>query len=100
LGQDSILVNVINVYLPCEFYEKASLWEEIVNTKEEEGRNLWCLVEYFNEVRSTEERKGVNQVGCRREIQGFNVFINRLEVLDISWLVENITDIHYKKNMK
>lgn len=61
------------------------MWEEIIKCKKEEGGDMWCILGDFNYIRRKEERKGINTIGSssRREIQGFNKFIERLEVVDL-----------------
>ena len=84
-GKDNIQVNIINVYSPCEINEKRRMWEDIIKYKEEVGGKVWCILGDFNAMRNLQERKGVNHIGInsRSEIQGFNEFIERMELIDL-----------------
>jgi len=97
-GKDNIQVNIINVYLPCEINEKRHMWEDMIKYKEDVGGKVWCIFGDFNVVRNLEERKGVNHIGScsRSEIQGFNEFIERMELIDLPLVGRNYT--WYKTN--
>jgi len=43
-----IPVAIFNVYSSCEFNEKISLWEELVNIKMGEECKQWCVLGDFN----------------------------------------------------
>jgi len=97
-NRDLTPVVVFNVYSSCNFNEKVKLWEELINFKMGEICSQWCILGDFNAVRKHNERKGINPSGntTRREIQGFNNFIETMELLDVlliggkyTWYKEN-----------
>lgn len=49
---------VVNVYSPCDFEGKSSLWNALLAWRQSCDITLWCLAGDFNVVRYEEERKG------------------------------------------
>lgn len=79
-----VLVNIVNVYAPCDVEGKKELWrvlEEKMRGKEDEK---WCLCGDFNVVRNDSERRGKARAGRRMEMKDFNDFINGMELVDLS----------------
>jgi len=88
------------VYSSCEFNEKVSLWEELVNIKLGEECKQWCILGDFNAVRKSNERRGLNYKGstATREVEEFNNFIESVELLNVplirgryTWYRDNVT---------
>ena len=82
--ENNILVVIVNVYSSCNLQEKTQIWDELKAIRLREACNSWCILGDFNSIRKDGERKGVN---CgrsnKREMQGFNNFIDSMEVVDI-----------------
>lgn len=76
---------IVNVYSPCNMDGKRVLWEALLEWKSNSSIQAWCIAGDFNAVRSAEERRGksTDEAQGRREIDGFNDFIDRMDVFDI-----------------
>ena len=91
-------VAVFNVYSSCNFNEKVKMWEELINIKMGVGCSHWCILGDFNAVRKMTERRGINPSGntTLKEVQGFNNFIESMELLDVPLIGAKYT--WYKEN--
>jgi len=79
--------------------DKIHMWEDLKQIRNNEPCKTWCMLGDFNSVRSEGERKGVNRVsGNKREMQGFNNFIDELEMVDIPCIGRKFT--WYRPNGK
>ncbi|KAH1209142.1 hypothetical protein GmHk_15G043746 [Glycine max] len=69
------------------------LWEELLRQKGSYNDNIWCMVGDFNVVRSLEERRGIvgQRVGCSRETEEFNTFLDTMELGDIPMIGRKFT---------
>jgi len=90
--EKDIPIVVVNVYLACTLKDKCNMWEEIINIRKTEGCKTWCMVGDFNAVRKPDERKGVS-IGHanKKEILGFNEFIDKIEMLEIPFVGRKYT---------
>ncbi|GKV34367.1 hypothetical protein SLEP1_g42744 [Rubroshorea leprosula] len=78
--EDLTLVNILNVYSPCQLTRKRALWEEIMNlVRSRKGK--WCIGGDFNAARSVKERAGCKEVS--REMSEFNYFIHDAGLVDL-----------------
>jgi len=95
-----IPVAIFNVYSSCDFKEKVEMWEELINVKLGEACRQWCVFGDFNAVRKINERRGLNPIGNTklREMQGFNNFIESMELVDVPLIGRKYT--WYKENGK
>ena len=100
VNNNPIPVAIFNVYSSCNFNEKIQLWEELITIKSGEACRQWCVLGDFNAVRKVSERRGLNPSGntALREVQGFNKFIESMELIDVpliggkyTWYKENGT---------
>ena len=95
----NIHVVIVNVYSSCNLQEKMQMWDELKVVRLREACNSWCILGDFNSIRKEGERRGVN---CgrsnKREIQGFNNFIESMKVVDMPNINRKYT--WYKPNGK
>jgi len=91
INSNPILVVVLNVYSSCNYKEKVGMWEQLINIKAGEACRQWCVLGDFNAVRKINERKGLNPRGntSLREMQGFNNFIESMELVDVPLIEGN-----------
>ncbi|KAF1868132.1 hypothetical protein Lal_00018648 [Lupinus albus] len=75
--------HLINVYSPCNFREKHQLWSNLEQWKNSSSDRLWCFLGDFNSVRASFERRGCENHGRFKEMQAFDTFINKLNLLDL-----------------
>lgn len=47
------------------------------------GGKLWCVAGDFNAISGAEERRGISDGYRRREIDGFNHFISKMNLVDV-----------------
>ena len=75
---------VVNIYAACNLSAKISLWEAITSLKRSYQNMAGCFCGDFNVVRREDERKGI-RIGSsqRKEISGFNSFIDENSMVDI-----------------
>jgi len=98
-------VTIGNVYCFGSLREKMLIWEEISVYRLTQLSKAWCVIGDFNSIRRREERKSLMSVSnYSREINGFNAFIEKANLLDIpltgikftwyklNWLVNNRID--------
>jgi len=77
--------------------DKKIIWDEICEVRTNHSNRVWCVVGDFNAIRRKEERKSFVFVSYyNREINEFNNFIERLELLDIPMVGRKFT--WYKPN--
>jgi len=75
------------------------MWEELKGIRQRESCNSWCILGYFNSIRNEGERRGISQArGNKREMQGFNNFIDSMEMVDIPCIGRKYT--WYRPNGK
>ena len=90
--ENNIPVVIVNVYSSCNMPDKIHMWEDLKQIRNNEPCKIWCMLGDFNSVRSEGERKGINRVsGNKREMQGFNNFIDELEMVDIPCIGRKFT---------
>ncbi|GKV15257.1 hypothetical protein SLEP1_g26053 [Rubroshorea leprosula] len=85
---ENVVINVVNVYSPCQLAGKRILWLELKNLVLQTG-GMWCVVGDFNVVRKVEEK-----IGSRRlttEMGEFDNFIIESELIDISLMGRKFT---------
>lgn len=51
-------VNLVNVYAHCNVLARRNLKKRLVERRNKQGREEWCLRGDFNEISSREERMG------------------------------------------
>jgi len=74
------------------------MWEELKDVRQREACNSWCILGDFNSIRSG-ERRGINRDSSnKKEMQGFNNFINSVKVVDIPCIGRKYT--WYRPNDK
>jgi len=79
-----VFVTIVNVYCPGSLGDRKAVWEEISKYRSLQLFKAWCVVGDFNSIRSREEMKSLMFVSdYRREIDGFNAFIEETELVDI-----------------
>ena len=61
--QEAQIVNIINIYSPCDIHSKRVLWDVIKQLKNQSLGGLWCILGDFNCIRNPSERSGVCQRG-------------------------------------
>ena len=87
----------MNVYCSGSFREKKEVWEEINSYRLNQISKAWCVIGDFNSIRRQEERKSLISVSdYSREINGFNDFIEKSELVDIPLVGRKFT--WYKPN--
>src|ERR1044072_6672323 len=78
---------VVNFYSPCSLAEKRELWAALVAKRQVLSCQAWCVAGDFNAVRYSSERRGTHSQGDGggggREMEGFNEFIDMMEIHDI-----------------
>jgi len=75
---------VVNVYATCNYRDKVALWEALTSFKRSFQNMVGCFCGDFNAVRKEDERKGVRgSHSQRKEISGFNSFIDTNCLIDI-----------------
>lgn len=69
------------------------LWVELVSWRNGSTVSTWCMARNFNVVRSVEERRGMSSVASQGglEMSEFNLFIDNMELMDISLHGQNFT---------
>ncbi|CAM8969112.1 unnamed protein product [Rhodiola kirilowii] len=86
--QQPVLINLVNVYAPCNEKEKAALWESLVSLKPlYEGE--WIVGGDFNSVLIEEERRGFKF--CERDALLFQDFIRAMGLVDIPLIGKRFT---------
>jgi len=88
---------VVNVYAGCNLKDKVEQWEALTVLKQSHVNVAWVVCGDFNVVRREEERKGIR--GCssqKKEMDGFNKFIDNNALLDIPCVGKKYT--WYKAN--
>jgi len=79
--ESNIPVVITNVYSSCNLQLKMQMWEELKGIRKREPCNSWCILGDFNAIRNEGERRGISQArGNKREMQGFNNFIDSMEI--------------------
>lgn len=73
---------VINVYSSCLLTKKRVLWNELMSLKLRLPVGDWMLGGDFNATRSASERKSDRGLFNSRESDGFNCFIEEMELVD------------------
>lgn len=56
-GTDLDIV-LVNIYAPCDRLEKCRVWSSLLNLRNSQNCECWCIMGDFNAVRCPEERKG------------------------------------------
>ena len=75
---------VVNVYAGCALKDKIVLWETLTSLRQSNNNLPWVLCGDFNVVRREDERKGIQGFSSqKKEIDGFNRFIESNSLLDI-----------------
>jgi hypothetical protein len=86
---------VINVYAKCNLADKRRLWNDLLMTRRGFGDIAWCIIEDFNSVAYSNERRGVGVGGSvGREVEEFGAFIQELEMVDMPLLGRQFTWFH------
>ncbi|XP_019451799.1 PREDICTED: uncharacterized protein LOC109353895 [Lupinus angustifolius] len=88
---DSSICCLVNVYSPNQFHQKLVLWEELFVLKQSIGDSRWCVMGDFNVVRDGSERKGSSTRVDSREMQCFNDWIRRMELVDLPLIGRRFT---------
>lgn len=66
-GKDKIPVTFINVYAPCELFQKKELWRELIQMIARKGGVKWCIIGDFNTIKMRVREKGwLGMVGRMR----------------------------------
>ena len=82
--EKNIPVVIVNVYSSCNLHVKRQMWADLLEIRQREPSNSWCILGDFNSIRNERERRGINSSnGNKRELQGFNNFIDNMELVDI-----------------
>jgi len=77
--EKNIPVIIVNVYSSCIMQVKRQMWADLLEIRQREQCNSWCVLGDFNFVRNERERRGINRLsGINRETQGFNNFIDSM----------------------
>ncbi|XP_022014110.1 uncharacterized protein LOC110913595 [Helianthus annuus] len=71
LAGSNMYINIVNVYAPCDFMRRRSLWEDLKLIKESSSEGVWIMADDFNEVREEQER-----LNSRFDNQGAMIFNN------------------------
>jgi len=80
----NIPIIIVNVYSYCNLHEKKQMLSELLEIRQREPCNSWCILGDFNSIRKERECRGINSSSAnKREMQGFNNFINNMEIVDI-----------------
>ncbi|GKV37516.1 hypothetical protein SLEP1_g45542 [Rubroshorea leprosula] len=77
---ENVVVNVVNVYSPCQLAGKRILWLELKNLVLQSG-GMWCVVGDFNAVRKVKEKIGSGRLTT--EMGEFDNFIRDSGLIDI-----------------
>ena len=51
--QEAQKVYIVNIYSPCDIYQKRALWDIVCQMKNSNPRGLWCILEDFNNIRTS-----------------------------------------------
>ena len=90
--QEAQKVYIVNIYSPCDIYQKRALWDIVCQMKNSNPRGLWCILEDFNNIRTPLERMDACQRGVDdRNIKEFNDWIVDLEVEEMSCVGRKFT---------
>lgn len=90
--QEAQIVNIINIYSPCDIHSKRVLWDVIKQLKNQSLGGLWCILGDFNCIRNPSERSGVCQRGLEdSSSREFNEWIAEMEVVEAPWVGGNFT---------
>ena len=84
--EKNIPVVIVNVYSSCNLQEKIQMWANLLEIRQGEPCNSWCILGDFNSIRNERERRGINSSngnGYKKELQEFNSFIDNMELVDI-----------------
>ncbi|MCH80823.1 DUF4283 domain protein, partial [Trifolium medium] len=82
-GEEKKLVNIVNVYAPCDARRKRVLWLDLKDIIFPKRENRWCIMGDFNAVRDESERRGTSENSRRDEIEVFDEFILESELIDL-----------------
>jgi len=80
--EKNVPVVIVNVYSSCFLQVKRKMWADLLEIRQREPCNSWCVLGDFNAVRNERERRGISRSrGNNREMQGFNNFIDSMEMV-------------------
>ncbi|XP_058727061.1 uncharacterized protein LOC131598480 [Vicia villosa] len=85
------LVYIVNVYSSCFFVKKKAMWKALEGCKVRFPSGDWLLGGDFNAIRVEEERKSARGVVNKREMEVFNLFIEKMELADPSIIGKKFT---------
>jgi len=75
------------------------MWADLLEIRQREQCNSWCVLGDFNSIRNERERRGINRLsGINREMQGFNNFIDSMGMVDLPCIGRKFT--WYRPNGK
>ncbi|KAL8493586.1 hypothetical protein ACS0TY_024678 [Phlomoides rotata] len=96
-GEDEdLIINVANVYAPCDTNEQQALWNEIKNWVRDRQEELWCICGDFNSVVHQSKIKGLGKWFNNNKSRNFAQFIAETELCDLPLLKRKFT--LYKDN--
>ena len=94
---NGVPVTIVNVYCSGSLRDKKEVWDAIFGFIMNQMSRAWCVLGDFNSIRRQEERKSmIFESDYSREIKGFNVFIEKSELMDIPLVGRKFT--WYKPN--
>ncbi|PNX67081.1 cysteine-rich receptor-like protein kinase, partial [Trifolium pratense] len=82
-GEEKKLVNIVNVYAPCEARRKRALWLDLKELILSQREYRWCIMGDFNAIRDEAERRGSSENSRRDEINDFDEFILESDLIDL-----------------
>ncbi|GAU35252.1 hypothetical protein TSUD_323890 [Trifolium subterraneum] len=84
--REGVIINIVNIYSPCNISGKKKLWDDLLSFKRQSGGGEWCMGGDFNVVLHTYERKGSSAHSRQGERTLFNRFVEEMELIDVQVL--------------
>lgn len=82
--RDGTRVCIINVYASCAAHERIDLWDSLRMVVEQNVGICICVIGDFNIVRRVDERVGISSRSESREMEIFDSFIDRSNLIELS----------------
>ncbi|XP_058750389.1 uncharacterized protein LOC131623395 [Vicia villosa] len=84
-------IYVINVYAACCIQRKRRFWSDMLNFKEKFLEGEWCVGGDFNAIKVEAKRRGCSRAVNCTEMDEFNSFMNRMELVDVGLVGRNFS---------
>lgn len=80
---EGVCINFLKVYASCNSRIRREIWRDIESRIGASRGEEWCVGGDFNTVALEDERIGLSKVFNRRDMAGFNDFIENMDLVDL-----------------